>query len=152
MHHSGQRCFVNFLKSPMLHLFIFHQTLSWRSSRLSKKKKRKIHFISRKQIYKSISPSDYSVLQKRCSFHLECILPLKVPRCGHFHISIFQPATRSQINYPRKKRPPTSAGSLVSAGYYRASRCSRKVGVSVFSCLKGSLTALRRRRGKKGHF
>lgn len=99
-----------------------------------------------------ISPSDYSGLQKRCSFHLECILPLKVPHCGHFHISIVQPATRSQINYPRKKRPPTSAGSLVSAGYYRASRCSRKVGVSVFSCSKTSLTALRRRRGKKGHF
>lgn len=113
---TALRCFVHFLKGPMLHLFIFHQILSWRSS-----SKQQIHFISRKQIYKSISPSDYSALQKRYSFHLECILPLEVPHCGHFHISIFHHATRSQINYPRKKRPLTSAGSLVSAGYYRGS-------------------------------
>lgn len=146
--------FCSFFERSRASSFYFSpNTRLEKQSVIQKEKKKKIHLISRKQIYKSISPSDYSGLQKRCSFHLECILPLKVPHCGHFHISIFQPATRSQINYPRKERPPTSAGSLVSAGYYRASRCSRKVGVSVFSCSKSSLTALRRRRGeKKGHF
>lgn len=144
--------FCSFFERSHASSFYFSPNTQLEKQSVIQKEKKKIHFISRKQIYKSISPSDYSALQKRCSFHLECILPLEVPHCGHFHISIFHHATRSQINYPRKKRPPTSAGSLVSAGYYRASRCSRKVGVSVFSCLKSSLTALRRRRGKKGHF